>query len=170
MKMNLRMLVLAVLLGASLLLAACGGGGGGAAGGGGGGGAASGGGASGPATLDVGTAGENLAFDKTTLEAAAGQQVTVNFTNGSTVQQHNWVLVNGGEDVAAEVDEAGLTAGLQNNYLPADKANIIANTNVLNGGESGSVSFTAPAAGQYLYICTVPGHYQAGMKGTLTVN
>jgi plastocyanin len=27
----------------------------------------------------------------------------------------------------------------------------------------------APAAGAYTYLCTVPGHYTAGMKGTLTV-
>jgi azurin len=162
MRMNLRMLMVAVMLGVSIVLSACGGGGGG-------GGAATGGGASGPLTVDIGSAGENLAFDKTTLTAAAGQQVTVNFKNNSAAQQHNWVLINGGESVAGEVANAGLTAGAAANFLPADKANVLANTNVLNGGESGSVSFTAPAAGTYLYVCTVPGHYPL-MQGTLTVS
>jgi azurin len=163
MKTNLRMLSLAALLGALLLLSACGNnnaGGGGASGG------ASGGGAT---TLDIGSDGENLAFDKTTLTASAGQQVTVNFKNNSAVQQHNWVLVNGSEAEAQAVADAGLTAGLESQYLPADKANVLANTEVLDGGESGSTSFTAPAAGSYLYICTVPGHYPL-MQGTLTVN
>lgn len=164
MKISLRMLSVVVLLGLSLLLAACGGGGGGAA-------APAGGGApaGGPLTVDIGSDGENLAFDKTTLTATAGQQVTVNFKNNSAAQQHNWVLVNGGESVSGEIATAGLTAGVAADYLPADKANVIAHTKVLNGGESGSVSFTAPGAGTYLFICTVPGHYPL-MQGTLTVS
>jgi azurin len=164
MKTNLRMALFAALLGALLVLAACGNnnaGGGGASSGG-----ASGG---GPTTLEVGSDGENLAFDKTTLTASAGQQVTVNFKNNSAVQQHNWVLVNGGEAEAQAIADAGLTAGLASQYLPADKANVLANTEVLDGGESGQATFTAPAAGSYLYICTVPGHYPL-MQGTLTVN
>jgi azurin len=95
--------------------------------------------------------------------------VTVDFTNNSAVQQHNWVLVNGGEAEAQAIADAGLTAGLASQYLPADKANVLANTEVLDGGESGEVTFTAPTAGSYLYICTVPGHYPL-MQGTLTVN
>ncbi len=161
MKTNLRMALLSILLGAALVLTACGNnnaGGGGSTGG-----------SAGGTTIEIGSDGENLAFDKTELSVSAGQEVTVTFTNNSAVQQHNWVLVNGGEAEAQAVANAGLTAGLENNYLPADGSNVLANTNVLNGGESGSVTFTAPAAGSYLYICTVPGHYPL-MQGTLTVN
>lgn len=165
MKMYLRRLAAMVVLGLSLLLAACGGGGNA----GGGGAAQGGGGAAGPQTIEIASDGENLAFDKTTLTATAGQEVTLNFQNTSAAQQHNWVLVNGGEDIAGPIATEGLTAGLDAQYLPADTSNIIANTEVLEGGESGSVSFTAPAAGTYLYICTVPGHYPL-MQGTLTVN
>ena len=32
-----------------------------------------------------------------------------------------------------------------------------------------AASFAAPAAGSYVFLCTFPGHYVAGMKGTLTV-
>jgi len=39
---------------------------------------------------------------------------------------------------------------------------------LLNGGESDTVTINA-AAGQYEYYCTVPGHKEAGMVGTLTV-
>lgn len=38
-----------------------------------------------------------------------------------------------------------------------------------NGGESGSVTINAPA-GEYEYYCSVPGHKEAGMVGTLTVS
>jgi Effector-associated domain 7 len=54
-------------------------------------------------TIDV--AGENLAFSTTTLTVEAGQQVSILVRNNSTAQQHSWVLVNGGDDVAAAVDE-----------------------------------------------------------------
>ena len=40
---------------------------------------------------------------------------------------------------------------------------------LVNGGESGSASFAAPPAGTYTFLCTFPGHFVAGMKGTLTV-
>jgi azurin len=163
MKTNLRMLLLAIVLGVALLLTACGGGGGGGTSGNNADGGA------GAATIELGVDGENLAFDQTTLSATAGQEVTLNFTNDSAVQQHNWVLVRGGEDVAQPIADEGLTAGLDNDYLPADRSNIIAFTDVVDGGGSDSVTFTAPEAGTYLYICTVPGHYPL-MQGTMTVN
>lgn len=163
MKTSLRMLMAVVVLGVSLLLAACGGGGGTTTGGG---GAPA---ASGPTTIELASDGENLAFDKTTLSATAGQEVTLTFNNTSAVQQHNWVLVSGGENAAAEIATEGITTGLAANYLPTDNANVLFHTSVLEGGESETITFTAPAAGSYLYICTVPGHYPL-MQGTLTVN
>jgi azurin len=161
MKMNVRLTMFALMVGAALVLSACGNNnaGGNTAGGGG----------STATTIDIGSAGENLAFDKTALTASAGAPVVVKFKNNSAAQQHNWVLVNGGTDVAAKIAADGLTAGAAAEFLPADKANIVANTKLLNGGETGEVSFTAPAAGTYEFICTAPGHYPL-MKGTLTVN
>jgi plastocyanin len=155
MKINVRGWLSGVALASALLLAACGGG--------------SSGGESGGGSLSVTTPGEQLAFQPATLSATAGQQVSVAFKNGSTAQKHNWVLVKGGDDVATQVDEAASAAGEAAGYIPADKANIIANTNLLDGGASGTATFTAPAAGTYTYLCTFPGHYIAGMKGTLTV-
>ncbi|GIV94640.1 MAG: hypothetical protein KatS3mg056_3349 [Chloroflexus sp.] len=94
MKITLRMMVLAVLTAMAMVLAACGGGGssGGSTGGGSG---------SGPVTIEIGSKGEELAFDKTELTVSAGQTVTIRFKNNSAVQQHNWILVKGGEAEAA---------------------------------------------------------------------
>jgi hypothetical protein len=79
MKMWSRMPTLVVLTLMALALAACGGGSssGGATGGSG----------SGPVTLEIGSKGEELAFDKTELKVAAGQTVTIRFKNNSAVQQ-----------------------------------------------------------------------------------
>jgi nitrite reductase (NO-forming) len=41
-------------------------------------------------------------------------------------------------------------------------------TDILEAGESGSVVVNLPA-GTYRFWCTVPGHRDAGMSGTLTV-
>jgi azurin len=52
---------------------------------------------------------------------------------------------------------------------PEDADKVIAATKMLGPGETDTVSFTAPAAGTYDYICTFPGHAMAGMRGVLTV-
>ena len=38
-----------------------------------------------------------------------------------------------------------------------------------NPGQSASVDFTPSTAGSYEFYCSQPGHKEAGMKGTLTV-
>ncbi len=40
----------------------------------------------------------------------------------------------------------------------------------LNPGEKVSVTFTPKAAGAFTYWCGIPGHREAGMIGTLTVD
>jgi azurin len=117
-------------------------------------------------TINIGTDGA-MAFDQTGLTVRTGEQVTLTFTNDSTMQ-HNWVLVNGGDDVATRVDEAGIAAGPPE-YLPANSPDVIAHTRMLNAGENQTITFTAPAPGTYTFFCSFPGHLAGGMKGTLTV-
>jgi azurin len=156
MNLKLRFWFSGVALASALALAACGGGGGGGNGGGSG------------ANLNISTAGEALQYAPAALNATAGQQAQVTFKNGSAAQKHNWVLVKGGDDVAQKVDDAGAAAGEAAGYVPNDP-NVISSVKLLDGGATGSASFTAPAAGTYTFLCTFPGHYVAGMKGTLTV-
>ena len=154
MNLKVRSWLAVVALASALALTACGGSTGPTDGGG--------------ANLNVSTAGEALQFAPAALSATAGQQVKVTFKNGSAAQKHNWVLVKGSEADAQKVDDAGATAGDAAGYIPTDP-NIVASVKLLNGGESGTASFAAPAAGSYVFLCTFPGHYVAGMKGTLTV-
>jgi plastocyanin len=80
-----------------------------------------------------------LRYDKTTLEAPAGT-VTIVLTNDSSVA-HDVAIEGNGVDVQSDL--------------------------VDNGGTSDtSATLTA---GTYTFFCTVPGHEEAGMKGTLTV-
>ncbi|MBK9940084.1 MAG: auracyanin [Kouleothrix sp.] len=154
MNLKVRFWLAGIAVVSALVLAACGGGAAAPAGGG-------------ATSLNVSTAGEQLQFAPANLTAAPGD-VKLTFKNGSSAQKHNWVLVKGGDDVAAKVDEEGVGAGDAKGYIPDDKANILANTKLLNGGESDSITVKVEP-GTYSFLCTFPGHYAAGMKGTLTV-
>ena len=91
----------------------------------------------------------------------------ITFKNGSATQKHNFVLVKGDATAAQKVDDAGVAAGEAKGYIP-DDPNIVAKTKLTNGTESDSVTANL-APGTYTYLCTFPGHFAAGMKGTLTV-
>lgn len=119
-------------------------------------------------TLEIGSKGDELLFDKTTFEVPAGSKVTLKLKNNATTAatMHNWVLTKAGQADAVATD--GITAGESKGYLKADDARVIAHTKMIKGGESDSVTFDAPAPGSYPFVCTFPGH-SALMKGTLVV-
>jgi len=99
------------------------------------------GGTAGAATLDFEADPSGaLAYTTDSAESKAGK-VTVNFTNSSPVPH----------DVAIE-DEAGET---------------IAETETLAEGSDSTTADLKP--GKYTFFCSVPGHRQGGMEGTLTV-
>lgn len=157
--MNTRTFLGGVGLVAALALTACGGGGSG------GGTAASGAAGGGSALAAQADPSGQLAYVEKTLTAPAGQPITVNFSNPqSSGQPHNWVLVQPGQEDAVATAAAG-----NGGNVPAGTAGALAAGAVLQAGNSEPVQVPAQQAGTYSYICTFPGHYQAGMKGTLTV-
>ena len=81
-----------------------------------------------------------LKYDKTTLTAKAGV-ASLTFANSSPVE-HNVTIEN----------SAGTTVG--------------GTTTFAGGSHTIRISLKA---GTYKFFCTVPGHRQAGMEGTLTV-
>lgn len=118
------------------------------------------------------TGNDTMKYNITAFEVTAGQKVTVTMKNEGKLPKeamsHNFVLLKPGTDVTAF-----LTAALTqqaNGYIPPDQTDkIIIKTKLLGPGESETVSFTAPAAGAYDYICTFPGHALTGMHGVMTV-
>ncbi len=116
---------------------------------------------------------DQLKFSVENIQATPGQKITVKLTNESKFpavsMSHNFVLLKQSAD--AEVfDKAGLTHA-KNGYMdPKLKDQVIAHTSMAGGGQTVEVTFEAPIKpGEYMYICTFPGHYGAGMKGILTV-
>ncbi len=117
------------------------------------------------ATHEIGSASsDEFQFTIDSLTATSGEEVTLRFTNNAVTQQHNWVMVQDG--TKDEVATGGLVDPV--NWLNADDPNVIASVRLLNPGESAQVTFTAPAAGAYQFVCTYPGH-NATMFGTFEV-
>lgn len=85
--------------------------------------------------------GGTLKFDKSGLTAKAGK-VTVTFTNKAPLGHNFTIQTPGGATVAA--------------------------TPTFNGGIKTVTATLKP--GKYTFLCTVPGHAAAGMKGTITVS
>ncbi|WP_414662083.1 plastocyanin/azurin family copper-binding protein [Horticoccus sp. 23ND18S-11] len=117
------------------------------------------------------TANDQMKFSLANIDAKAGEDLKVVFTNAGTLPKeamgHNWVLLKAGVDVTAFATTA-MTAK-ETDYVPASlKDQVIASTKVLGPKQTAEVSFKAPAAGTYTFICSFPGHYMI-MKGTLTV-
>jgi len=117
--------------------------------------------------MEISVKGDALEFDRGALpEVVAGTEVVLVFTNASSINQHNWVLVSGGTKDA--VASRGTTAGPGQDWLQPDDPDVIAHTKLLFPGENGEVRFTAPPAGAYQFVCTFPGH-NATMFGDFVV-
>lgn len=117
--------------------------------------------------LEISSIGETMAFDKKEFTVPAGSKVTLTLKNNATspVMTHNFVLVQKGK--VEEVGQAAATIPADKGHMPDNPA-ILAHTPLSKPGETVSVTFDAPPAGSYEFLCTTPGHY-ALMRGTFTV-
>jgi azurin len=108
-----------------------------------------------------------MAFSKTKLTVPTGAEVHLTLKNNATMATlpHNWVLVTKGSE--ASVAAEGLAKAPDAGYVvPGPK--VLAASPMAMPGKTIDFTFTAPAPGDYPYICTYPGHYMM-MKGVLTV-
>lgn len=90
-------------------------------------------------TLQLAADPTQIAFDKTTLTSKPGK-VTIDFDNPSALEHDVAIEQNGKQIAVSELIAKGKTS------VSADLA-----------------------PGTYTFLCTVPGHAEAGMEGTLTV-
>lgn len=114
-----------------------------------------------------------MQFDVKKIEAKPGEALKIELSTisamGKAEMAHNFTLLTKGAPVDAFVMEAAMARNTE--YIPAAKKNlIVATTKLAGGGETVEVTFNAPKEpGEYIYLCTFPGHYLAGMKGILVV-
>ena len=118
------------------------------------------------------TTDDKMKYSLATIEARPGERIKVVLKNmgtmPKTVMAHNFVVLKKGTDPAAFL-RAGLTSRETDFIAPAEKDKVLAATPMSGPGETVEITFTAPPAGSYQYLCTFPGHFNTGMKGTLVV-
>lgn len=125
------------------------------------------------ATFEL-TANDTMKFNLTRLEVKAGQEVRITLTNTGNMPKaamgHNLVVLKKGVEGKAFADAAVTAAATD--YIPAALADkVIAHTKLLGPKQSEEIVFTAPSEpGEYVYVCTFPAHFLAGMHGVLVVN
>jgi azurin len=117
-----------------------------------------------------------MRFDVTAFDASPGQKISVTIKNVGTTPKfsmgHNFVLldrtINTGNVQSAFLDKASMEAS--HDYVPPAEKAVLAHSKLLGPGESEVVTFNAPyIPGDYLYLCSFPGHYSQGTKGFMTV-
>lgn len=112
--------------------------------------------------------GDEMKYAVESFTVKTGQKVRVVMKNTATLEAmvHNVVICKPGTETN-DVGMAALQAGEAADYIPQHEA-ILFHTALAKPGETTSVEFTAPAPGEYPYICTFPGHWSL-MKGVMTV-
>lgn len=118
--------------------------------------------------LEISTVGNELKFDRPSMSAKGGGKITVTLHNkgSSPSLEHNWVLAKAGSVDA--VAAAGLSAGPGNAWVAPKDPNIVAHTKLVKGRAADSVTFDAPPAGKYSFLCSFPGH-SGSMHGEFAV-
>ena len=126
-----------------------------------------------PARTVIITAGDDMKFSPTEITAKPGDVIKIRLVTVGTmpmaVMRHNVVVLKTGSN---QIDFAEAAAkSPQTDYIPAAmKSMIVAQTKMIENGQSAEVTFTVPAkAGNYPYLCTFPGHMAAGARGKLIV-
>lgn len=97
---------------------------------------------------------DTFQFSPGSASVQAGTEVEVTFNNVGALD-HTWTLVTPNLDPNS-IGEVDVISG--------------ATTGPVSSGESKTITFEAPQAGAYEFVCLIPGHAAAGMVGTLTVN
>lgn len=109
-------------------------------------------------------ASDELKFTAKTLSVRAGQPVRLVIDNGQNTVLHDWTIEHiAVEDVATDGSDDGGHGG---HGADAEYDLHVA----VDAGDSGTIEFTPTKPGQYEFICTVTGHAEGGMTGTLTVS
>ena len=107
----------------------------------------------------------DIAFDKNRIEAVAGRPVSLTLHNAG-VLEHDFTIIEMPHD--GEVS----TTEMEDEMGGHDMSNVTEEMDIHVAAptdQSNTIEFTPTTPGEYEYYCTVAGHKEAGMVGTLVV-
>ena len=113
-------------------------------------------------TIDI-EAADTLKFDPPSVSVKAGETVTFRVHNAGA-NTHEFVLGTEDEQIDHEHEMQQMADSGSGMHM-ADEANALD----LPAGETKEITWTFTDAGEMEYGCHEPAHYDAGMKGTITV-
>lgn len=119
--------------------------------------------------LEIATDGDELRFVPRRLTCRSRSRVRLSLHHAGEIinDVHNWVLLRPGmknrfvDDADREPDETLIVP-------PGDEYLVLAATPLCGRGQTVVAEFTAPSAGEYPFVCSIPGH-GATMAGVLIV-
>lgn len=104
---------------------------------------------------------DEFTFDPSNITLTAGNEVQITFENTGTID-HSFAILKAGEEPEHLKDEVGDEEHVHESVL--------LEIHEIGPGEVDTETFTVPTEpGDYSFVCTVPGHIDAGLVGTLTV-
>ncbi len=103
-----------------------------------------------------------LAYDTKEFTVKAGAKVKLTFNNvhPTVPQPHNIVIGTAGSKdklMGLAMQMATAPDGMAKGFIPT-APEILFHTKLLQPNQTETIEFTAPAAGEYPYLCTFPGH------------
>jgi uncharacterized cupredoxin-like copper-binding protein len=112
-------------------------------------------------TIEV-DANDGMRFDPGTIHAHEGETIAFEVTNSGQIE-HEFVIGDAetqaehADDMASEEDGDGHSDGETNAVT-------------VQPGETKTLVYTFGEVGELEYACHIPGHYEAGMKGTIEID
>ena len=128
--------------------------------------------AQGPRVVEI-EGNDMMKFSLASIAAKPGEQLTVRLKVVGKMPKmamaHNFVLLTAAANAATFANAAVMASAT--GYIPAArKGEVLASTALAGAGETVEVTFRAPTApGTYTFLCSFPGHFAAGMRGTLVI-
>lgn len=100
-----------------------------------------------------------MLFEPATIKVKAGETIRLRFTNKGEAD-HEYVM---------DQEPAVLKHKAVMEKFP-DMEHADANSIRLAPGKTGEIVWTFSNAGDYVFACLIPGHYESGMKGDIQVS
>lgn len=123
-------------------------------------------------TIDI-VATDDMKYSVNQITAEPGEELRIRLIARGVIPKvamaHNVVVLELETNIDALLKEGAPYR--ESDFIPPSMTNlVIAKTALAGPGERVQVTFNVPdAPGEYPFLCTFAGHYQAGMKGTLIV-
>lgn len=119
---------------------------------------------------------KDIAFDPTSIQVRRGETVQFEFKNSGAVvheafigdeaaqESHSMEMSSSSSGTESSMQGTG-SDGMGDHNGGADASKML----TVEPGKTGKLSYTFPNAGTFIIGCHQPGHYEAGMKVTVTV-